>query len=173
MYVGFLRRPPQWLVTGIRHSRSPSVLEAVPIGCGLLVLLLAVHLFLTSVTLPWGPCNAAGLGGHCNLSWKIFGGWPWNCPFRESFSVLEHLFSNFLLGGTNFAPMCDSGCNFSGFSQRIADHVINDGRFHFYLLVTVWLEVQQVFQIIFSFFQFANLWFYGSQQISECTWLFT
>ena len=46
---GVLRRPPQWLVTGIRHSRSPSVLEAVPIGCGLLVLILVVHLFLTSV----------------------------------------------------------------------------------------------------------------------------
>ena len=44
------------------------------LGVSVGVLLLDVHLFLTSVTLPGGPCNAAGLGGHCNLSWKILGG---------------------------------------------------------------------------------------------------
>ena len=33
---GVLRRPPQWLVTGIRHSRSPLVLEAVCWFCYLL-----------------------------------------------------------------------------------------------------------------------------------------
>ena len=78
-------------------------------------------------------------------------------PFRESFSVFGTSIFKFLLGGTNFAPMCDLGCNFSGFSQRIADLVIDDGRFHGYLLVTVWLEVQHVFQIILNFFQLVYL----------------
>ena len=123
----------------------------------------------TAMTVDGHQALAFSLGLRSRPHWVRFAGFVYllyisklawlalELSLSGGFFWFWNIFFIFLLGGTIFAPMCDSGCNFSGFSQRIADHVIDDCRFQFYFLVTVRLVVQQVFQIVLHFFQLVNL----------------